>query len=147
MKILRTGTFTSFKRFAKGFAIWLLFVVNLVLLFPVQAQNPTRPVEDAIKTVKSIRHEVVKRGNHTEELPTSEYVVVGVFKSRDNANHFSNGLRSLNFKTNLGYLTEKKLWYVYLLKTNNIERARAEQARVSKMFLLRDAFLLTVNAD
>ncbi|MEX2233158.1 MAG: PorP/SprF family type IX secretion system membrane protein [Cyclobacteriaceae bacterium] len=110
----------------------------------IHAQDPTRAVEDTARTGKPVRHEVVKRGNHTEELEASEYVTVGVFKSRDNGNHFSNGLRSLNFRTNLGYLTEKKLWYVYLLKTNNIERARAEQARVSKMFLLRDAFLLTV---
>jgi hypothetical protein len=131
----------------KRFAVWLIFVVNLILLFPVQAQNSTRDVANSSRTGKPIRHEVVVRGNHTEELQASEYVVVGVFKSRDNANHFSKGLRSLNFRTNLGYLTEKKLWYVHLPKTNDIERARAEQARVSKMFLLRDAFLLTVQPE
>ena len=106
------------------------------------AEDPTRTIEE--DTSDPVRHEVVKRGDHPDELAASEYVIVGVFKSLANAKHFSDGLRSLNFNTRHGYLTPKELWYVYILKTNDIDRARAEQARVSKLFLLRDAWLLTV---
>ena len=106
------------------------------------AVDPTRTIEEG--TSNPVRHEIVKRGNHPDELAASEYVIVGVFKSLANAKHFSDGLRSLNFNTRHGYLTPKDLWYVYTLKTNDMEKARAEQARISKLFLLRDAWLLTV---
>jgi type IX secretion system PorP/SprF family membrane protein len=108
------------------------------------AGNPNQAVEDTARIAGDVRHEFVKHGNHAQELPVSDYVIVGVFKSDDNAKRFSDGLRSLNFKTQFGHLTEKQLWYVYLFKTTNINQARAEQTRVSKLFLLRDAWLLTV---
>jgi hypothetical protein len=106
------------------------------------ADDPLRPVEQV--TVDPVRHEIVKRGDHPQELDVAEYVIVGVFKSPDNAQHFSNGLRSLDFRTRYGRVTEKDLWYVYILKTSDAARAKAEQARISKLFLLRDAWLLTV---
>ena len=106
------------------------------------AQDPDRIVAETTST--PVRHETFKRGDHPQELPAAEYVVVGVFKSLDNAEHFSNGLRSLDYKTQHGHLTPTDLWYVYIMKTNNAQRAQAEQKRLSKLFLLRDAWLLTV---
>jgi type IX secretion system PorP/SprF family membrane protein len=91
------------------------------------------------------RHEFVKRGNHEKELEIADYVIGGVFKSEVNAKHFSDGLDQLGFDTHFGHLTEKNLWYVYVLKSDNINRAREECARVRKMKLLRDAWLLTVH--
>jgi hypothetical protein len=91
-----------------------------------------------------VRHETVKRGNHQQELNASEYVIVGSFKSADNAGKFSEGLLNLNFQAQYGYLTEKDLWYVYILQTPDPEKATSELNRVTKLFLLRDAWLLTV---
>ena len=93
---------------------------------------------------KGIKHEIVKRGNHPQELSVSEYVVVGQFKSIDNAKHFAGGLRSLGLNTQVGHVTQKNQWYVYVFKTSDTQQARAEHERVSKVFLLRDAWVLTV---
>ena len=91
-----------------------------------------------------IRHEVVKRGNHPSELEAAEYVIAGTFTSDANAERFSEGLRSLEYPARKGYLTEKALWYVYLYKGTSAEKARASQSRYAKLFLLRDAWWLTV---
>lgn len=91
------------------------------------------------------RHEYYKRGNHPKELPVSDYVVGGVFRSEPNAKHFSDGLDKLGFNTHYGHLTEKNLWYVYIIQTDDINKARAERDRVRKMKILKDAWLLTVH--
>jgi hypothetical protein len=95
-------------------------------------------------TFVSVRHETVKRGTHQSEMEAGEYVVASSFKSPDNAKHFAIGLRNLEFNARYGYLTEKDLWFVYILRTGDPKKARAEHARVSAMFLLRDAWLITV---
>jgi hypothetical protein len=106
--------------------------------------NGTPITQDTARTRKPVRHEIVERGDHAQELESAEYVIAGVFKSSTNAKRFSDGLQSLDFRTSFGYVTEKDLWYVYLMKTTTIEKARARQVNVSKMFLLRDVWLLTV---
>jgi type IX secretion system PorP/SprF family membrane protein len=91
------------------------------------------------------RHEFVKAGNHIKELPVSDYVVGGVFRTEANAKKYSDGLDGLGFDTHYGHLTEKNLWYVYVIKTTDINAARAERDRVRKMKILKDAWLLTVH--
>jgi type IX secretion system PorP/SprF family membrane protein len=91
------------------------------------------------------RHEFVKRGNHEKELEVADYVVGGVFKSEPNAKKFSEGLNQLGFQTHFGHLTEKTLWYVYVIKTDDINAAKAERDRVRKTNILKDAWLLTVH--
>lgn len=108
------------------------------------AANPTELHVDTTRISSTVRHETVKRGSHPEELEASEYVIAGVFKSTANARHFSNGLRNLNFNSRVGYLTEKDLWYVYIFRSADAQQAAAEQKRVGKLFLLRDAWRLTV---
>lgn len=110
----------------------------------VHADEPVKPIEDATAAAFTGRHEIIKRGSHEEDLEVSNYVIVGTFKSADNAKHFSDGLLNLNFDSQYGYLTERDLWYVYLIKTTDLEKARTEHAKLSKVFLLRDAWLLTV---
>jgi type IX secretion system PorP/SprF family membrane protein len=110
----------------------------------VHADDPTKHHNDTDHP-NNERHEFVKKGNHEKELDVADYVIGGVFKSEPNAKHFSDGLDKLGFDTHFGHLTEKNLWYVYVLKTDNINRAREECARVRKMLLLKDAWLLTVH--
>jgi type IX secretion system PorP/SprF family membrane protein len=110
----------------------------------VHAENPTEHHNEEGHP-NAERHEFVKRGNHAKELPVSDYVVGGVFKSEANAKHFSDGLDKLGFNTHYGHLTEKNLWYVYVIQTDDINKARAERDKVRKMKLLRDAWLLTVH--
>lgn len=91
------------------------------------------------------RHEFVKRGIHVDEMEIGDYIIAGVFRSTENAKHFSDGLVKLGFKiSDFGYLTEKDLWYVYLGETNDIDMARTERDKYRKMTMFRDCWLLTV---
>ena len=91
------------------------------------------------------RHEFVKRGTHVDEMEVGDYIIAGVFKSTENAKHFSDGLVKLGFKiSDFGFLTEKNLWYVYLGETDDIDMARAERDKYRKMTMFRDCWLLTV---
>jgi type IX secretion system PorP/SprF family membrane protein len=91
------------------------------------------------------RHEFVKHGDHKSELDVADYVVTGVFKDESNARQFSNGLKKLGFKGNYGHLSEKNLWYVYIVSTDDINKAKAERDKYRKMKIFRDAWLLTVH--
>lgn len=91
------------------------------------------------------RHELVKKGGHQEELNVGEYVIAGVFKSDLNARHFTVGLIKLGFEVDYGHLSEKNLWYVYILFTDDINLARTERDKYRKMHVFRDAWLLTVH--
>ena len=111
----------------------------------VHAENPTEQHgQEPTEHPNAERHEFVKRGGHQEELEVGDYVIGGAFKSDANAKHFAEGLVKLGFKADYGHLTEKNIWYVYLIQTNDINAARAERDRVRKLKLLKDAWLLTV---
>jgi hypothetical protein len=103
-----------------------------------------KDLNEVVVVSASVRHETVKRGAHASEMEPGEYVIASGFKSPDNAKHFASGLRNLEFNARYGYLSEKDLWFVYILKTSDPKKARMEHARVSAMFLLRDAWLITV---
>ncbi|MBS1544289.1 MAG: PorP/SprF family type IX secretion system membrane protein [Bacteroidetes bacterium] len=90
------------------------------------------------------RHETVKRGGHQEELPTSDYVIVGAFGKRENAEHYAASLRKMGFTADFGYLTGHTRWYVYLFEGDDINKARTERDKYRKLSIFRDAWLLTV---
>jgi type IX secretion system PorP/SprF family membrane protein len=110
----------------------------------VHAENPTE-THDETHHPHAERHEFIKRGSHQDELDASDYVVGGVFGKEANAKHFTQGLVKLGFKADYGHLTEKNLWYVYLTKTSDINKARTERDKYRKMKIFRDAWLLTVH--
>lgn len=108
--------------------------------------NPTEHHGEALDAhPHAERHEFVQKGGHQDELDYGDYIVVGVFKSDINAKHFSEGLANLKFSADYGHLTVKNLWYVYLLKTESIDVARAERDKYRRMKMFRDAWLLTVH--
>ena len=109
------------------------------------AENPTEEHNSAIEHPHAERHEFVKRGGHKEELDFGNYVILGVFRSREHADSFNKGLISMSFDSDFGYLTTKGLWYVHLAETDDINEARAERDKYRKMTIARDAWLLTVH--
>jgi hypothetical protein len=95
---------------------------------------------------KAERHEFVKRGNHKQELALGDYVVVGVFKSEENANRVAREYKKLDFsETSLGYCTTKALWFVCMGPSKNIEEAKANRDKYRQQKNLKDAWLLTVH--
>jgi type IX secretion system PorP/SprF family membrane protein len=91
------------------------------------------------------RHEFVKRGNHVDEMEVGDYIIVGVFRAKENAKHFSDGLIKLGFSiSDFGYSSERSLWYVYLGETDDIDMARRERDKYRKMKMFKDCWLLTM---
>ena len=91
------------------------------------------------------RHEYAKRGHHKNELDVADYVVTGMFASEGNARTFADGLKKLGFKAKHAYSSDKKVWYVYLVRSGDINTARLERDKYRKMKIFRDAWLLTVH--
>ncbi|MGC1242306.1 MAG: PorP/SprF family type IX secretion system membrane protein [Chryseosolibacter sp.] len=100
--------------------------------------NTTPPVVD------NGRHETFRRGAHSKELGTGDYIIAGVFSSEANATRYANGLKQLGYQANHGHLTAKQLWYVYVLRTDDINQARAERDKYRKLRMFKDAWLLTI---
>lgn len=90
------------------------------------------------------RHETFKRGGHARELGAGDYIIAGVFSSEANANRYTAGLNELGYAGANGFLTEKQLWYVYILKTEDIHYAKAERDKFRKLRMFKDAWLLTI---
>ncbi len=112
----------------------------------VHAENPTEHhgLENDVHP-HAERHEFVKRGEHKNEISAGDYIVVGVFSSEVNAKKFDEGILKLGLnKTDYGFLTVKRLWYVYLESTNDIDKARQDRDKFRKMKMFKDAWLLTV---
>lgn len=87
---------------------------------------------------------IVKRGNHLLELEPGEYVVVGAFSSYENAEKYSDELFFKGYQTRFGYITGKKLWYVYIFKGGDIQEARQQRDKYRKTGLFRKAWVITV---
>jgi type IX secretion system PorP/SprF family membrane protein len=111
----------------------------------VHADDPLEKHNSEVEHPHAERHEFVKKGGHHEEMDYGDYVIVGVFRSRPNAENFDKGLHNMTFKTDFGYLTEKNLWYVYIIETQDINVAKAERDKYRKYKIFRDAWLLTVH--
>jgi type IX secretion system PorP/SprF family membrane protein len=91
------------------------------------------------------RHETVTRGDHPKELPTSHYIIVGAFRTEQNAKNYDNQLVRIGFpEAQYGFVTSRNIWYVWIAQSKDINEARSirEKYRESKMF--KDAWLLTV---
>jgi type IX secretion system PorP/SprF family membrane protein len=90
------------------------------------------------------RHETFKRGAHSKELGTGDYVIAGVFSSEANATRYTNGLKQLGYQASNGFLTHKQLWYVWVYRSENINEARVERDKLRKLRMFKDAWLLTI---
>lgn len=93
------------------------------------------------------RHEFVKRGNHKQELALGDYVVVGVFKSEENAQKVAEVYKNETMtKALFGYCSTKSLWFVTVGTSSNIEEARASRDKYRLQHkAFKDAWLLTVH--
>jgi hypothetical protein len=113
-------------------AVFLLFIPLTSL-----AQDAERKAE---------RHEFVKRGNHKQELALGDYVVVGVFKSEENARKVVDEYKKESFsEASAGYCTAKSTWYVCIGASSKIEEARASRDKYRQQRQFKDAWLLTVH--
>jgi cell division septation protein DedD len=106
---------------------------------PVVAQENPVVVEEP-------RHETVKRGTHPEELPVSHYVIVGAFKSRQNAARYSRQLRDAGYGNEFGFVSDKNVYYVFVQRSDDVEEARSirNNFRDKSDFQFAESWVLTV---
>jgi hypothetical protein len=92
------------------------------------------------------RHEIVKKGAHADELENANYVIVGSFKSRSNAGRYSKMLRDRGHQNGFGFVSAKKVYYVFVFSSGNLEQAREvrNQYRDLTDFQFPDSWVLTV---
>ncbi|MEX2233332.1 MAG: DUF5723 family protein, partial [Cyclobacteriaceae bacterium] len=107
--------------------------------------EPPLVVEEPVKAPEP-RHEIVKKGAHPDELENANYVIVGAFKSKLNAGRYSNMLRDRGHENSFGFVSEKKLYYVVVFSSGNLEETREirNQYRDLTDFQFPDSWVLTV---
>lgn len=104
-------------------------ILRPIIEFPQETPvMETRPDKD---------EEVVRRGKHMLELPEGHYVMVGVFKSLENAQNYSDEIFSQGHHgASFGYLSAKGYYYVWISTENSASEARRvrDQFRRTRSF-------------
>lgn len=108
------------------------------------------PVAEPVQvepTMEPVAREVVKRGTSRDELPVGNYVIVGVFKSKQNAAAYSARLQAANFYNTFGYVSEKNAYYVQVYYSKDdlqaVRKARDDFRKMNR-FQFKDAWVLTI---
>jgi hypothetical protein len=99
-----------------------------------------------VKAIDEKRYEVVKQGNHEDELTVSHYVIVGVFKSKANAQRYSELLKGEGYDNSFGYVTDKSVYHVYVFESTDLEKTRQVRDQFRKLsgFQFGQSWVLTV---
>jgi hypothetical protein len=112
-----------------------------------------QPIEPEVKNEEppvvkpENRHEVVvQKGNDKDELLMSHYVIVGTFGTKQNAEKYSLRLNASGHNSNFGFITQKKVYYVYVFKSNDLEQTRnvRDDYRQRREFQFPQSWVLTV---
>jgi hypothetical protein len=122
-----------------------LLLITIVSLSFVQSSFNFLNADD--KNVQDERHEFVKKGNHSSEMPIADYVIIETTTSEDNAKEKSDKLQQIeNVKVGYGYLSAKKMWYVHLKgATDNLDDTRALRDKVRQQEKFKNVWLMTVH--
>lgn len=90
------------------------------------------------------KHEFIKKGDHSNELEVSNYVIAGNFRDENRAKTFADGLLKSEFSAKYGYSSSKGLWFVYIFRADNINQVKRERDKFRKMKVLRDSWIVTI---
>lgn len=119
------------------------------VLPPIQEEIKPEPppvVEEPVRTPEP-GHEIVKMGQHADELQAGNYVIVGSFKSRENAKRYSEMLRDRGYEYGFGFASEKDVYYVFVFRSADLQETRAMRDRYRRIrdFQFPDSWVLSVN--
>jgi hypothetical protein len=88
----------------------------------------------------------VLKGNHLLELDKGNYVVVGTFDNYRNAEEYSDKLFMGGFYTKFGYISQTKIYYVYIFESDDFDETRDTGERFREIGAnFRENWVLTVN--
>ncbi len=94
----------------------------------------------------TLKEVTVTQGAHQDELSIAHYVIVGVFKSKENAGRYSEMLKKEGYDNSFGFVSAKNVFHVYVFKSDDLEETRLKrgQFRSMKDFQFSTAWILTV---
>jgi hypothetical protein len=123
----------------------LLLIILIGLSF---IQSSFNFPSTGVKNPQGERHEFVRKGNHSDEMAIADYVVSETTTTEDDAKNQSEKLQQIeNVRVGYGYLTQKKLWYVYVKgPTDNIDDTRVLCDRIRHQEKFKNVWLLTVHS-
>ena len=75
----------------------------------------------------------VTKGDHLLELDQGNYVVVGTFGSYREAEEYSDALFIKGFYTKFGYISQTKIYYVYIFESEDMEEATDTSSRFNEI--------------
>lgn len=88
----------------------------------------------------------VVKGNHLLELEQGNYVVVGTFGSYRDAEEHSDQLFIKGFYTKFGYISQTKIYYVYIFESDDLLEANDTSERFKQIGAqFRENWVLQVN--
>ena len=71
----------------------------------------------------------VIKGNHLLELDKGNYVAVGTFSSYRDAEDYSDAIFIKGFYTKFGYISQTKIYYVYIFQSDDLQEAKDTSER------------------
>ena len=86
----------------------------------------------------------VVQGKEENDLPTSNYIVVGSFQYEKNARSFSNVLRNEKYEAQVGFNSVNQRHYVYLYHSDDLPATRAELNKIRAKTGFEEAWILKV---
>ena len=103
-----------------------------------QDQTPVTLLEEAPE------HAVYYSGNHPNELPAGFYVIAGAFDNLENARKNANTYSRDGIFAATGFNSERKLFFVYVYRSDNLEKTKIARGDYRKKAMLKDAWLLEI---
>ncbi len=102
--------------------------------------------EDTVNILKPTYPDVkiIIKGKHPDELLLGFYVIAAAYNSEKLAKKQKKLLTKEGHKAGMGYASETKQYYVYLHRSENVEGARQEKQKLSRIRSLKNVWLLKV---
>ncbi|MCK5208359.1 MAG: SPOR domain-containing protein, partial [Cyclobacteriaceae bacterium] len=71
----------------------------------------------------------VIKGDHLLELENGKYVVIGTFSNYRDAEEYSDQLFIKGFYTKFGYISQTKIYYVYIFESDDLQETKDTSER------------------
>lgn len=103
-----------------------------------EEQMPVASVEQAPD------HAVYYSGNHPSELPVGFYVIAGAFDNLENARQNARAFSQDGIFAATGFNSERQLFFVYVYRSDSLEKTKSARSDFRKKAMLKEAWLLEV---
>ena len=89
-------------------------------------------------------HAVYYSGDHPNELSPGFYVISGAFDNIDNAQESAKSLSRSGVFAATGYNSERKLFFVYVYRSDKLDKTKSARGDFRKKATLKEAWLLEI---